>query len=601
MTIRVYDNPFTVKTPEGLLATEAVGLFVDVFTEFYKVRDPGHAFLNGPRGSGKSMMFRFLEPDCQRIDLGCSIQQLEFFAILISIKNTTLNLTELRQLHGTAANVILNEHFLAMYVASKVFTYVADLNVDPTNTHLPAVSSFVTDVVHERLVRCGLEEDVAVSLDHGTTTDTFRGLADLCDRLYHQMGQYVKRLFPGVKAARYSGPLCGYLDFLYPVFRGLSELCFMPNGPIYLLMDDADTLSRVQTRILNSWVGTRTSQDVSIKISTQHRYKTFTTIGGNTIEAPHDYSEVNISDLYTTKRGVYLDRVKEIVARRLSLQEIDVTPEELFPVFQTQEDRVRRIEEQIRGGDHPVSGKGYRISDDVQRYARPIYIRSLAGTKKASSKYSYAGFEQLVHISSGVIRYFLESAALMFSEQRARGTERVVRIEPKIQNEQIRKMSSLLMTAEFDKIGEGEQDAIDGVMPLVDQKRKLHNLIQTLGGTFRQKLLSDDAERRIFSVAISGEPAADVIDIFELGVRHGYFQKSTIGNKDGTGRTTLYILTRRLAPYFVLDPSGFAGYLFVQCSRLREGMVRPQAMLRRIRRKGVEDAFGEEVQLDIFD
>ena len=57
-------NPFTVKTPEGLAAAEAASLFVDVFTDFYKIRDPGHAMLNGPRGSGKSMMFRYLEPDC---------------------------------------------------------------------------------------------------------------------------------------------------------------------------------------------------------------------------------------------------------------------------------------------------------------------------------------------------------------------------------------------------------------------------------------------------------------------------------------------------------------------------------------------------------
>ena len=105
----------------------------------------------------------------------------------------------------------------------------------------------------------------------------------------------------------------------------------------------------------------------------------------------------------------------------------------------------------------------------------------------------------------------------------------------------------------------------------------------------------------MFSVAISDEPEADVVDIFELGVRHGYFQKSMIGNKDGTGRTTLYILTRRLAPYFTLDPSGFAGYLFVTNDRLREGMQNPRRLLRRVKSKGVGAAFGEESQLRLFE
>ena len=73
----------------------------------------------------------------------------------------------------------------------------------------------------------------------------------------------------------------------------------------------------MQTRVLNSWVGTRTSHDVSIKISTQMRYKTFAKVSGGAIETPHDYSEVNITDLYTTKRGTYLNRVRAIVEKRL--------------------------------------------------------------------------------------------------------------------------------------------------------------------------------------------------------------------------------------------------------------------------------------------
>ena len=99
-------NPFTVRTPEALAAADAAGLFVDVFTDFYKIRDPGHAMLNGPRGSGKSMMFRYLEPDCQCIAESRKIPELGFFAVLISIKNTGLNLTELRTLTGKGVNAI---------------------------------------------------------------------------------------------------------------------------------------------------------------------------------------------------------------------------------------------------------------------------------------------------------------------------------------------------------------------------------------------------------------------------------------------------------------------------------------------------------------
>src|SRR5690606_39255584 len=107
---------------------------------------------------------------------------------------------------------------------------------------------------------------------------------------------------------------------------------FMPRGPVYLLIDDADNLNLTQTRILNTWVSYRTSQSVSLKISTQLRYATYGTVFGTRVEAPHDYSEVLISAVYTTSKGTYNNRVREIVRRRLGSSGLpDVTPEAFFP------------------------------------------------------------------------------------------------------------------------------------------------------------------------------------------------------------------------------------------------------------------------------
>jgi hypothetical protein len=120
-----------------------------------------------------------------------------------------------------------------------------------------------------------------------------------------------------------------------------------------------------------------------------------------------------------------------------------------------------------------------------------------------------------------------------------------------------------------------------------------------LGGTFHEKLVSDDSERRVFSVAISGQPDPEIVEAFEMGVRYGYFHRSSIGNKDGTGRTRLYVLTRRLAPHFNLDPSSFAGYLWVTNDLLREGMANPEKTLRKIKKSGI--AAFETAQLSLFE
>ena len=85
-------NPFTVTSPEDMTADDAFHLFVDVFSDFPKILNVGHTILHGPRGSGKSMMFRYLMPDCQKLsNKQATIHNLPFYGIYTRIKNTELN------------------------------------------------------------------------------------------------------------------------------------------------------------------------------------------------------------------------------------------------------------------------------------------------------------------------------------------------------------------------------------------------------------------------------------------------------------------------------------------------------------------------------
>src|SRR5437016_4968329 len=104
------NNPFTVQTPEGISAQDAISLFVNVFSDFPRVPYPEHCFLHGPRGSGKSMMFRFLQPDCQCLHRGCPVKDLPFLGIYVPVKNTSLDLAEFGRMEKRQASVLLNEH-----------------------------------------------------------------------------------------------------------------------------------------------------------------------------------------------------------------------------------------------------------------------------------------------------------------------------------------------------------------------------------------------------------------------------------------------------------------------------------------------------------
>ena len=595
-------NPFVVKSPEDINADEVNRLFVDVLTDLQKVEQPGHVMLNGPRGCGKSMIFRFLQADCQILHRNCEPSKLPYFAVLVRIRNTSPNLTELRRLADAPIRNMLNEHFLTMYVASAVFRYLS-ATFEVGASHGDEAAEYYK-AFSELVVQAGAKAE-PLSDDGMDATDVFRTIHKQCDRWYHETITFARALTFGLdNRPPFRGPLCGYMDFLFPLLGRVKSLSFMPDAPIYLLLDDADLLSYTQTRVLNSWLATRTSDAVSLKLSTQLSYRTYRTSTGTTVDSPHDYSEVNMIDVYTTRRGRYMERVREIVRKRLELAEIGKTPSEFFPCFEQQEERIGEIGRALREGTHRLSGKGFRSADDVLRYARPEYFRELAGPSKSTPSYLYAGFEQLVHISSGLIRYFLEPAGLMFGEQQSRQSgQPVTFIEPGIQHEMVTRAAEELMTTQFKKVGPEDPEVEESPEAMSDfQQKKFHlqSLLEVLGGTFRAKLLSDDSERRIFSVAFTDAPDPALLELFELGVEAGYFHRRTIGNKDGTGRTPLYIMTRRLAPYFKLDPSSFAGYLHVTSDRLWTAIRNPRGTLRTIKREGARSLSEDEGQLSLF-
>ena len=592
-------NPFAVQTPEDISSTDVVSLFVDVFTDFYNIPKVGHAFLHGPRGSGKSMMFRYLEPDCQCLANGKNVNELPFFAVYISIKNTDLKLTELERLESKYANFVLNEHFLSIHIAVKLFSSLLRAHIpDLDGSAAEAVRAFYGGGFRRLLKRSGWNEELPNMPSAATLDECFFFMRELFTDQHSAILSYLRKLSFVESPISYPGPLCGYLDFLLPLMQQIKSHSFMPAGPVFLLLDDADNLNATQTTLLNTWVSCRTQADVSLKISTQLNYKTYLTATGQTIDSPHDFSEINISSVYTSNKSKYYDRVSEIVSRRLRMHKLDKKPQDFFVPYEKQEQEIREIERKLRE-QWDTKGKGYRASDDVVRYSRPDYIASLHGVSKSGSTYRYAGFDQLVHLSSGIVRYFLEPASVMYAEVRAANGGAVVEhIGSDVQDRVVRDQANAFLFSEFDRWSTDETTD----EPTLDKTRKLRNLIRALGGTFHQILVSNASERRVFSVALSQDPDQDILDVFKLGVRYGYFHESTIGNKEGTGRTRLFVLSRRLAPVFSLDPTSFAGYKFAMNSTLREAMEKPNKFVGKVRRGGADalDTLFESPQLSLF-
>lgn len=595
-------NPFWVWTPENIEAQDAVKLFVEPFTDFPAVESPSHTFIHGPRGSGKSMMFRMMRPDCASMLRGdCTLADLPYLGIYIPVKKTEISQTDIVFLEKHPAGHVFSEHMLCLYFAQKICEELSSSRIryGAQSVEKAVVLRWVAKRVYE-LFDDGPAEDPLPSIDG---VDWLVGILKfICDELskrWDVVEQLVRRLPLEPESLRgFDQRLLSYHGFLLPFLSDIGSFGVFPDCPTYLLVDDVDNLSRTQTQILNSWIASRTTGSICIKASTQMRYKTRSTFGGQRIEAPHDYHEVDVGVLYTTRKEHYMSRLEEIASRRLTAAGLDVEVREFFPEDPEQVAEIAKISDDLRAKADAGEGRGHRSRDDSNRYSRPEFIRMLGGGRKSTHSYSYSGFDQLAHISSGVVRWFLEPASRMYAEQiSAGGGNATTSVSPSVQNSVLRAFSEEFFQDDFERMKrEAKEVQADssGGSNLDRDYLKLENLINAMGRTFFSILVDKDrAERRVFSIALSDSVHSDVQRVLDLGVREGYLYRATIGRKSGHGRTARYVLSRRLAPYFSLDPTSFSGYLFVTNDNLRQAMASANARLREI------DPDSDEIQTEL--
>ena len=577
-------SPFEYTSPEALAAQDIIDLFVPYSGEYYNIPTTGHTFINGPRGSGKSMIFRYMSPDCQSIVQKRSISQLEYFGILIPVKEGQMDKTDLSLLQGKHGEILLNEHFMVVNFAIKIFECMGNTPFEETENNLHEIQLLFEEHFLRLLSNYSHVKETSVRA-------YFEKMREICSDVNRSFNRsLISQIFKsGAEHISYNGPLCLYMDFLFDLLKRINSLTFMPIGPIYLLVDDADNLNEIQTKILNTWVSLRTSKIVSFKISTQLRYKTYKTTNNSRIDTPHDYSEINIADIYTSNKGLYKRRVKDAIERRLTKYiKIDsITAESFFP-----EDGEQAVKVQQLFDEYSLKYEGKKGYDFAYRYARADFMKSMKGNM---DHYSYAGFDSLVNISSGIMRHFVDFAHRMYTSQVSKEDDIVTMISPTIQHNEIREYSKWFLEENFSKMREDNDNTSDEI----NDFDKLRNLIEALGQTFNLILFSEAKERRVFSIALQNEPSPNLSKVLKLGTELGYFHKSLIGNKRGTGQAKLYILNRLLAPYFKLDPSSFAGYKFVTCDVLEEAMVKPSTIIGRIQRNGVDSVF-DKAQLSLF-
>jgi hypothetical protein len=592
-TPTIFTNPFVVESPEKLQPRQLVDLFVPEYTEIETVKQRKHTFIWGSRGSGKSMMLRYLEPGCQmlaRNPNGSFFQNRDaFFAVYCPFKEGQFNKTELKLLNEFAL-LIISEHMVNLSIAGRL------VNSLLTQFSKDMFSLDESVLFARRVLRLFDKASITGSLDETNESISFdsqplRWLRKLFKVEIRKVNEYLKKnaMFGG--SVIYEGATSGYHDFLLPLMKLVQEISALNSAPVYLLLDDAGKLTPAQQSIINTWVANRDQATLCLKISAlRAEYETFLTRDGGLIEQPHDYSEVNVEELYTQSGEDYAKKVKLIANRRLELSPVVTKDIEVFlPPDPAEESLLQEFKKQT-AEEWKREGQPGRQKDFINRYATARLFQHLRAAKKRKS---YAGFQNMVHLSSGVVRDFLEPCYLMFDSYLSQGVDvrEIKFIPPSLQNEVLFAYSEELLLEKLEDIKKN--------LPAErwTQVDKLRNLVESLGRLFFERLHDPEArEARLFSFTVRGRVSPEIEDVLRLGVRHRYFQLRTYSTKEGGGREPWYILNRRLCPVYKLDQTGFEGRISLTPAFIELACEDPEQFVR----LRLKQADGQSDQFTLF-
>ena len=554
------DNPFELVTASKLSASEAIELWCDD-NRLDRVRGGESCFINGNRGTGKSMLFRVLQRDCQQLLLPDG--KADFLSVYFAVRDSDLMIEEFALMQTHRQRSSLSESHLVLLVIRQL---LVEVQKSPEAVPESLQDRFRQLLVDRIVTAYGFSQmEQPSNIPAGNFKETIVRLIELFDLESSRLVNHVLRQLYSADAG-YNGPLFFFDGVLGPV----ADFLMNETGcRLFVLIDDADDLPHSHTVVLNSWIARR-RRSVVFKVSTMYAYKTFETRAGSKIQQPHDFIQYDIATRFLEYNSEdYVDLVRRICIKRLKqvgiagATGVDVDPEKFFPTDSAQDSRMDAVRDSLTV-EYEQKYSGRSVRDYVYRHLTSAYMKDLNRHRSLGS-YRYAGFRTLAILSGGLVRDFIICAQRMFDDA-SRSTDNggVVSISPSIQNRVVRDYADSILF----EIGDARQKraGTDG------EWKAIANIVNGLGATFKRKMLSDDSERRVFSFAFQSRTQPELTKLLELAVREGYLVRGFISKKEGIGRRYLYVLTRRVGPAFSLDVSAYSGYLSLEPSAIEEVM-----------------------------
>ena len=362
---------------------------------------------------------------------------------------------------------------------------------------------------------------------------------------------YVNRRIFG-ENREYEGVFLSVEDLKSICHATTSTYLAKPETTVYFLLDEFENLLVFQKVVANSILKASESGHYSVKIGTKKAaLTTSNTLEGQEIEEPHDYTTVdvdyNISD--PQERRNYKELLATICERSLSLESFSETMigKLLEPPLEWDGLEEEDIDKEISAalGDRP------KTTEDRHRLGYAAVFRLLH--RRRVRRKQYAGFDDLVTLSSGIIRLFLELAGLSyhFAVQEGVDVKGGQAIERSHQTNAAYALSDYYLTT--------IRSNVANVGPQIQQ------LVIDLGDIFRAKLLKHNSEPEGSRLAVHDPHLLEVASsndadtILTQAVIHSIFQNpARRGGMRPKHITDVqpheYVLNRVYSPSLAISP-----------------------------------------------
>jgi len=482
-------NPFEYDAALNLPADMLIDWYIEDHNFARVLRTTRNVLINGHRGSGKSMMLIYNSLRFQK--LRHERKQHEFPPQHVGIYvpcNTPLTHRQDHELMPIGQQVTLSEFYFVMAIVEAIAEAFEAAPVD----FLAEDYIILADELRAVMPNIVINEASSV---------------------FTQMRRNVKNQLIILQQSLQQGILTeveynavSFYSLVTPILSALKRTSIFKQAHFSILIDDAHDLNLHQKMLLNSWLTYRDHSVFSFKVAVAGlRTHNLRTLSGGTVLEGHDYLILDLEQPFQSEESNYAQFAKAVIEQRLAGVGLEgVAAENFFPQAPEFEADIEAANASV--AQEYLKAKGWdnlsdlttdqkkSVRDHVYKYGRAKYFRE---RKAKSNLPTYAGFDTLVHLSTGVIRNLLNPCYQMFDSLVSKNEPVASGIPTGTQSDIVKSKSD----EAWEQIRRGLEKVVEGCTK--EDADYLCNLLTALGDYFVKRLTNHKSEPRILSFIIS--------------------------------------------------------------------------------------------------